>query len=408
MEPRPQRTRRVDLPPRHRGRRPSDIACVVLRAVLDHGPVARSSVARLTGFSPSSLTPVTARLIDDGLLREAPEAAGKPGVGRPHVPLEIDTDSTIVVGAHIAVPHVTIALVDLRGRVLVQERHSHEDTGPAAVLDRLTRVTTALISRHAAGRRVLGFGVATGGWVDSASGVVVEHELLGWRDVPVRSYVADAMGLPVHVDGHSRALLRAEQLFGSHTERARSSLLHLFVGNMVDVAFATGDAIQQGPRSAAGAVAHLPLGVSEDECRCGRRGCFQASVSEQVYVRRAFAEGIIERPLVHDLIASAERGDLRAVALFHERARIMGRGVASLLELYNPEVLVVEAGVSRFAECLAVLLREVESTSRMPAVGRVVPTSFGGNVLVIAGATVALNRIFSAPFDRDDRFSNAS
>jgi predicted NBD/HSP70 family sugar kinase len=101
--------------------------------------------------------------------------------------------------------------------------------------------------------------------------------MLGWRDVPVGQVFAAATGLPVRVDNHARALARAEQRFGDW--RARTSVLHLFVGNTIDAAFATGGKIHHGPQSAAGAVAHLPLEGRPEPCLCGRRGCLQAVVS---------------------------------------------------------------------------------------------------------------------------------
>ena len=85
--------------------------------------------------------------------------------------------------------------------------------------------------------------------------------------------------LPVRVDGHGRALVAAEQLFGR--ARGSRSVLHLFVGNMVDAAFATNDEVHHGPRSQAGAIAHLPLPGGTEPCDCGRTGCLQAAVSER-------------------------------------------------------------------------------------------------------------------------------
>src|SRR6266700_3003336 len=100
--------------------------------------------------------------------------------------------------------------------------------------------------------------------------------------------------MPVRVDSHARALIRAEQLFGDR--RTRASAVHMFVGNVVDAAFATGGTVHHGPRSAAGAVAHLPLRGRADSCRCGRSGCLEAAVSEEALARRAAAQQIIAEP----------------------------------------------------------------------------------------------------------------
>lgn len=367
-----------------------DTAGAVLRAVLDHGPVARSSVARATRLSAASVSGVTTSLIGRGLIREAPEAAGPPGIGRPTVPLDIDPGAVAVIGVHIAVPHATVALLDLRGRVIEQHREPHGERDPARVLAGLAERIGKLRRR----RRVLGVGVATGGWVDAVTGTVVKHPALGWRDVPVAAVLSEATRFPVRVDSNSRALLRAEQLFGEVAARARKSAVHMFVGNVVDVAFATGGVVHQGPRSAAGAVAHLSVEGCSERCSCGRTGCLQAAVSEQTLVRRAGVSGLPE------LVARAEDGDPYALALFHERARLVGRAAALLLDLFDPEVLVVaEAGANRIAACRATLRAEVAAWSTAGAdVGQVVrATSFPLTVLAVAGGAVALDHVYAEP-----------
>ncbi|TXJ85308.1 MarR family transcriptional regulator [Streptomyces lavendulae] len=160
-------------------------ASSVLRSVLEHGPVARSTVARLTGLSPASVTEHCARLAGLGLIRESPAPRRSRGVGRPHVPLELDDARFVVGGVHGAVPYTTVALLDLRGRVPARRELKHERTDPAGVLARAAEGLGALFA-EAPGRPPLGVGVAVGGWVDRAAGTVVEHELPGWREVPVR------------------------------------------------------------------------------------------------------------------------------------------------------------------------------------------------------------------------------
>lgn len=391
-------TRRADLPVSVARGVPGP-AAAVLRAVLDHGPVARSSVARATHLSAASVSGVVTSLLDRGLLREAPEAAGPPGMGRPHVPVDVEGGEVAVVGAHIAVPRVTVALLDLRGRVVVQRRERHGRRDPAAVLGAMASMV-ADVRRACPGRRLLGLGLATGGWVDAADGTIVEHHLLGWRRVPAGAVLAEATGLPVGVDTNSRALLKAELLFGDVARRARGSAVHLFVGNVVDVAFAAGGTVHQGPRSAAGAVAHLPVEGCAEACACGRTGCLQAAVSEQTLTRRAVAAGLIGRPDFGDLIDAAVGGAAGAVAMFEERARLVGRAAALLLDLFDPEVLiVVEAGANRLPSCLATLRAEAaaRATAGAAAAGTIRPTSFAGVVLPVAGGAVALDRVYAEP-----------
>ncbi|MFF4830497.1 ROK family protein [Streptomyces sp. NPDC001315] len=370
-------------------------ASVILRSVLEHGPVARSTIARLTGLSPASVTDHCARLADLGLIQEAAVPRRSNGVGRPHVPVDLDGSRFVVGGVHVAVPYTTVALLDLRGRVVARRELKHRSPDPSEVLARAADGLGALLA-GAPGSRAVGVGVAAGGWVDRDSGTVVEHPLLGWRDVPVRDAVGDRTGLPVHVDGHARALVNAERLFGR--ARGSRSVLHLFVGNMVDAAFATNDEVHHGPRSQAGAIAHLPLAGGTEPCACGRVGCLQVELSERALCRRAREAGVIDGVNPMHVVAAADAGNPVAVRLLGERARMVGRAAGLLLDVLNPEsVVVTEVGALYREDCLAALREEV-GAERSAAVS---PSSFPDSVLAVAGGAVALDVLYRDPLAAD-------
>lgn len=391
---------RSDIPAAGPARRVTGTGSV-LSAILDHGPVARSTVARLTGLSPASVTGHVGQLLARGLVRESAETAGPRGLGRPHIPVEIDTGRYLVAGAHIAVAHSTVSLMDLRGRIVAEDRQPHRTTDPHRLLAGLAERLPRLVSARAAGRTVLALGVATGHRVDPVAGMIVEHPLLGWRDVPVRDVLSAATGLPVHVDSHSRALARAEQMFGEASTRA--SMVLLFIGAVVDAAFATEGSMHRGPRSGAGSIAHLPLGAGgsggAEPCSCGRSGCLQSEVSERAMVRRAAEQGLLVASF-KELLDQALAGEVRAVALFRRRAGLVGRAAALLLDMFDPAVLVVvEPGAGRIPECLADLREQVAERSWVcdDPERAVVPSSFTGSVLATAGGAVALGALYMDP-----------
>ncbi len=391
---------RSDIPAAGPARRVTGTGSV-LSAILDHGPVARSTVARLTGLSPASVTGHVGQLLARGLVRESAETAGPRGLGRPHIPVEIDTGRYLVAGAHIAVAHSTVSLMDLRGRIVAEDRQPHRTTYPHRLLAGLAERLPRLVSARAAGRTVLALGVATGHRVDPVAGMIVEHPLLGWRDVPVRDVLSAATGLPVHVDSHSRALARAEQMFGEASTRA--SMVLLFIGAVVDAAFATEGSMHRGPRSGAGSIAHLPLGAGgsggAEPCSCGRSGCLQSEVSERAMVRRAAEQGLLVASF-KELLDQALAGEVRAVALFRRRAGLVGRAAALLLDMFDPAVLVVvEPGAGRIPECLADLREQVAERSWVcdDPERAVVPSSFTGSVLATAGGAVALGALYMDP-----------
>jgi len=378
-------------------------ASAILRSVLAHGPVARSTIARLTGLSPASVTDHCNRLTALGLIQEAATLRRSNGVGRPHVPVDLDDSRFVVGGVHVAVPYTTVALLDLRGRVVAERRLNHgEGKKEGDVLaDAASGLNTLLAA--APDRVPLGVGVATGGWVDRDSGTIVEHPLLGWRDVRAREVIHALTGLPVHVDGHARALVNGERLFG-RTAGGGRSLLHLFVGNVVDAAFATHDEVHHGPRSQSGAIAHLPLAGGTERCDCGRTGCLQAELSERTLCRRAREAGVVRTSDPMHVLAAAADGDPVAVRLLLHRARMVGRAAGLLLDVLNPDTVVVtEMGAVHREDCLAALREEV-GPDRAAAV---VPTSFPDSVLAVAGGSVALDVLYRDPLSASSSASSS-
>ncbi|SFR28452.1 Sugar kinase of the NBD/HSP70 family, may contain an N-terminal HTH domain [Lentzea waywayandensis] len=366
----------------------SRTAATVLRSVLDHGPVARSTIARLTGLSAATVTKQYAELAERGLVREVDTRVPRVTIGRPHVPVDIDVDRHVVCGVHIAYGHTTLALVDLRGRVLAQEREPHDRPAPDWALRRIAERVPAFLRRH--DRVPIGVGVATGGRVDD--GAIVEHSQLGWKDVRAKEFLTTALDTAVQVESHSRALARAEQLFGADP-RARTSLVHLFVGNVVDAAIVTGGGVHSGPGGAAGEIAHLRLRHDDTPCPCGRRGCLQAATSNRTLAERAARAGITAEPSLDLLIEVGRQGDPRAIELFRRRSRLVGQAARLLLDVINPDVLVVvEAGAILIPGCWEELTSEIGERS-----GDVIQTSFGSDVLSVAAGSVVLSEIYGGP-----------
>ncbi|MEU6312503.1 ROK family protein [Streptomyces sp. NPDC047014] len=378
-------------------------AAAVLRTVLECGPVARSEVAALSGLSPAAVSRQATGLLRAGLLRElpAPGAGTGGGVGRPRVPLDLHTGAVggpVAAGLHIGVPSATFSLVDLRGTLLARRTFPHQHL-PAAGLSAAIAAALArfLAEYHTPRRPLLGLGAALGGWVDPEEGRVVHHPGLHWRHKPLGAELSAALGLPVHVDNHARAVARAEILFGR--PEARRSLVHLFIGNVVDAAFGIEGTVHQGPGAAAGDVAHLPVPGSGVPCACGRTGCLQATASDTALGAEAVRRGIVPDPSVPLLVDAAAAGDPRADRLLRERARAVGRAAALLWDVFNPAVMVV-------TELASVLHEGYLGEIRGAALAhshvcddpeRIVGPHAGPAVLPEAAATVLLSRVFRDP-----------
>ncbi|MEU6061218.1 ROK family protein [Streptomyces sp. NPDC047097] len=382
------------------GRRDAN-AAAVLRTVLDRGPVSRGAVAAASGLSPAAVSRQCADLIALGLVRELPATAAAGGVGRPQTSLDLNTGESggpLAAGVHIGVPLSTFGLMDLRGRVVHRRSLRHDGVGPDELPARVADGLGRFLAEAGRGRPLLGVGCAVGGWVRPDDGTVVRHEALGWHGRPLAAELSRRTGLPVRLDNHARAVAQSEILFGAPA--ARRSLVHLFVGNVVDAALGIAGVVHQGPGSAAGDVAHLPVPDSTVPCECGRLGCLQAAASDTALARMAVRRGIVPEPSTSLLVDAAAAGDGRADRLLRERARAVGRAVALLLDVLNPEVLLVTEQSSLLEPSYLEEIRgaavDVSHVCQDPE--RIVSPYAGPAVLPVAGGTVLVNPLFSAPF----------
>ncbi len=379
--------------------RASANAATVLRTVLDHGPVARSGIAPLSGLSPAAVSRQTTGLLRGGLLRELPGPGG--GVGRPRIPVDLHTGAVggpVAAGLHIGVPHSTFSLVDLRGQLLARRAFPHEGLPGAGLSPAITAELRRFLDTFDSGRPLLGVGAALGGWVSPDDGIVVRHPALGWSRKPLAAELSTALGLPVRVDNHARAVARAEILFGRPA--ARRSLVHLFIGRVVDAAFGIEGTVHQGPGAAAGDVAHLPVPRSTAPCACGRTGCLEATASDTALGAEAVRRGIVPDPSVNLLVDAAATGDPRADRLLRERARAVGRAAALLLDVFNPAVMVVTELASVLDEGYLQEIRAaaMELSHVCDDPERIVGPHAGPAVLPEAAATVLLSQVFQDPF----------
>lgn len=375
----------------------SNVAAIV-GAVLDRGPLPRARIADTTGLSAAAVTRLTARLIAAGLIRELPAVLGPHDSGRPRIPLDLDTEDRLAVGIHIGLLRTEIGLVDLRGEVFARSVLTHRSTEPGAVVRQAAVGAESLLEREGLGRTVLGYGVGVGGWVDSESGVVVEHASLGWSEVPLRALLAERFAQPVLLDSAVRGTARAECLFGAAAGAA--SIVELFIGNVVDAAVVIDRKVHRGPRGGAGRLTHLPIqGARGAVCVCGRRDCAQAVISDAAILGLARERGLAgPKDELGDLVARSGAGDRGAAEVLRERGRRVGQVAALLLDIVNPELVVVAGGPLATAEHLASAQRELVHRHRAEQdTARLVPSALGEHSLVIACATVFLDAYYADP-----------
>jgi predicted NBD/HSP70 family sugar kinase len=345
-------------------------ASLVLRAVLAEGPLARAEIADRLGLRRATVTRVVARLLEIDVLREGEPNRSNPG--RPTVPLELGGRDRLVITSHFGAEELRTGAVNIRGEMLREQRRTYAGRSPEAVAEMARSGIAEMAERLTDAGRVLGVGASIGGWVDPATGVVVRFDPLGWRDVPFGALLTDDLRLPHYFDQTVRGLALAERMVGA--------------------AVVNEGVARQGPRGAAGSIAHFPVGEHGRLCECGGTDCLQQLVTDGPVLRDAIAAGIV-RPSasVRTLVQVASDGDEAAVDLVAQRAAVLGRATAAMSNLVNPPLVVVGGLMPAFTEAFG---RASDRAGEIPVSG----SAFGDASPTIASAALLLDAYYRDPF----------
>jgi predicted NBD/HSP70 family sugar kinase len=375
-------------------------AAAVFRAAAASGPIYRDDATRASGASIATVNRHVSAMLSAGLLRERPDLAVSGAIGRPRIPFEVDHEQHLTVGIHIGAVVTSVIASDLRGRVL----GAVEIPTPRGASDAALATITASARGFAARwhrRRPLWVGVALGGRVDPDSGVV-DHARLGWTGARVGDVVGGGFGLPVSVAAHVEAMAASELLLTpqrADNAEGRGSGLYFYARETVGLAL-TLDGKVHTPAAGPGSVAHLPTD-STVPCDCGAPGCLEAAVSDRGVLRAAQRAGVLpageDLPPIAALYREARAGSTAAQDILADRARTLGRAVAMLRDLFNPDR--VTLGGQAFTDYPEAVPHVAQALSRASRAGSsdVRITGFGNRVQEHAAAVVSLSSLYSNP-----------
>ncbi|WP_217593360.1 ROK family transcriptional regulator [Cohnella sp. GbtcB17] len=315
---------------------------IVLESVLQGAPLSRADISALTGLNKATVSSLVQDLIDSGLVREI--GTGQSSGGRKPVLLEFVAESGYAVGVDLGVNYVRGVLTDLRGGVAVERTAQLDKTSPDEVFGILRPFIQSLIDEAPESAfGVVGIGVGVPGLVDRG-GAVLYAPNLGWRDVPLQDALNRAFGIPVLIDNEANVGAIGERKFGSG--RGIGSMIYVSVGMGIGTGLILQKELYKGAAGFSGELGHLSIEASGPPCRCGNRGCWELYASEQALLVRAAEAGIGEGTL-DSLLALAERGDEQTRALFNGIGESLGVGIANIVNVFNPEAVVIGNTMSR-------------------------------------------------------------
>lgn len=324
------------------------------------------------------------------------------------------TENQRYIGVDLGGTKILTALVDGNGRILAQDyRRTKAKRGQAEVVQRIVDSVRQVLADSALGPdEILGLGVGAPGPVDVAAGLVtMPPNLPGWVNVPLQSLLQGELGIPTFLENDANAAALGEYRFGAG--RGSHNMLYITVSTGIGGGFILDGKLYRGSSGAAAEVGHMTVLPRGPHCGCGNRGCLEAVASGTAIAREGRELLLRQAPTLitelansdpeqvsAKLVADAARaGDVEAQEIIREAMHYLGVGVSSLVNLLNPELIVIGGSLTKLQDTLFGPVRREIIRRSFPTAAqrvRVVPAELGDQVGVLGAAAVAIEACAAA------------
>jgi N-acetylglucosamine repressor len=328
--------------------------------------VSRASLAEKTQIAPSSITMLVRELEGRGLVQEVGHAPSNGG--RRRVLLRINPELCHLAGIRIGRSNTRVVVTDFLGKVITLKTVPTEvNRGERHVLKLIERELGAAIHSD---RSIRGIGIAMSGLINREFGkVFFWPKVAGWNNVPLRQIIHSKFGLPVILEDSVRTLALAELRFGAAKEL--KNFVYVMVSMGVGAAIYMDGRLYLGGNDLAGEFGHITIDERGDHCSCGNRGCLEVYASGWAIINRlksGLQEGVYsslapamrkhpERLSIEAIVRAARSRDQFARTILWEAGLHLGTGIATIVNLLNPEAILLGGEVARAAR--AFLLKPI-------------------------------------------------
>jgi len=316
-----------------------------------------------------------------------------------------------VIGIDLGGTKISTALVGSDGEIIAHDyQQTHAVQGQKAVVERMLDAARWVMAQAGVDSSQVGAaGVGAPGPLDIEAGVVVAPpNLPGWDRVPLKQLIEDGLGVTAFLENDANAAALGEHRFGAG--RGTEHMIYITVSTGVGGGLILNGELYHGANGMAGEVGHIIVEPEGPLCGCGNRGCLEALASGTAIARQArervtrsaptlianLAGGDPERITARLVVEAADQGDREAQEILAEAMNYLGIGMANLVNLFNPQLIIIGGGLTNVGERLfRPVRRAIDQYTFPPATQavRVVPAALGDNVGVLGAAAVALAQL---------------
>ena len=377
----------------------------ILRTIKERGSVSRTDLQHLTSLSWGTITNTTRELLNRNLIREEGALATKSG--RKPVKLAINPASHVLVGVDIAPDSLKCLALNLAGETLWSENRGFDlALPPAEVLDLVAGMLRRALEEPSVRQRMcLGVGIAAQGALDVRRGLMrFAPRMPGWKNVQIRDHLQAQIPVPVLIEHDIHCLALAERWFGEAT--AADDVLCINLGEGIGMGILLNGDVYRGSQELAGEFGHITVDPNGPPCACGDRGCIESfcsthAINEFARSRAAdqsptLAAILATRPATApELIAAASAGDLAARAGLERLGQYLGLGVANLIDLFNPSLIVLCGPLALGREYyLPALNHQIEKHAWKHSNRQLLISKLGNQAVAMGACGIVLQSVF--------------
>jgi glucokinase-like ROK family protein len=388
-----------------------DALAAILGEIRTAGSFSRSELVARTGLTRGIVAQRIGELLELGLVLEG--EVGPSTGGRPPRRVSFRADAGHLLVADLGATSIDVAVTDLEGRILGhRDEPADVSAGPERCLSRVEELFDQLTgaTRDLPGR-LWGVGIGVPGPVEFRSGRPVSPPIMpGWDGYPVRERFADRYGAPVWVDNDVNILALGE--WRSGIAQGHDNVVVVKIGTGIGAGIISNGRIHRGTQGAAGDVGHIQVvDAASIVCRCGNVGCLEALAGGAALARDGEAAAISGRSerlrvaleqhgrvTAEDVARAASFGDPVAVNLLQAAGHRVGLMLASVVNFFNPSLIVVGGGVAQSGDQLLAAIRETVYRRSLPLATRdlvVQRSSLGALAGVVGASAMVLEQLFS-------------
>lgn len=306
-------------------------------------PVTQADLARVTGLASGTISNIVRELTAGGLIET------EPGSGRRGTVVRLSRTAGLVVGIDVGHSHLSVAVADLSAQILVEKRsrlaHDHGYEEGLDLAGALLEEALAEVGHTAPDVRTIGMGLPA----PISDDVVRSSAILpGWVGINAVGVSQERFGHPVHIDNDANLGALAEHRIGA--AQGEDQVVYVKASSGVGAGLIVDGQILRGSHGTAGEIGHLTLDEQGPVCRCGSRGCLEAYTSTATIAGMMGAQ--MPDATIDDVFESARSGDVAASRLLEDAGMHLGWGLATVVNLLNPGVVVVGGDLARAGEPL--------------------------------------------------------